>query len=182
MIGRRLLPVLAVLLAASAGAGAVFAGSIFIETQSPNIQGEATTVGYENQIEILSESLGAANPACGGGSGGALSVSEFSFSKFTDRASIDLFAALRDRTVFGAFVVRFVTTVGGSNAVYQTYTFHNVVLSVGSTASGAGDPRSVESWSISFSDVTLEYTFYDGSGKNAGTESVTITPAVCPGS
>ena len=155
---------------------------IFLEFSSPSIQGEATTIGFEGQIDVLSVSIGAYNPACSGGKGQA-SFSEFNFNKDTDRASVDMLAALGNHAVFGSATISYAVNAGSAGYVtYQTYQFDNAVLSSMSHAGSGGVTRTTESWSLSFSQATLTYSFVDGTGKISGTESVTVIPPTCPGS
>lgn len=147
---------------------------IFLEI--PGVQGEATVPAFANQIDILSASFAASNPAC---TKSSISVSELIVTKRADKATVDLLTAMRDRTAFPTITVRFVV---GTSAVYQKYELSNAMFSSTNTAGGGGDPRTVESWTVSFSQTVITYTFIDGSGKPGASESMTIIPAACPGS
>lgn len=153
--------------------GQAHAQQIFLEI--PGVQGEATTLGFNNQIDILAASFAASNPACAKSS---ISVSELALTKNADRASVDLLVAMRDHTVYPTVTFRFART---DNQVYQKYELSNAAFSTGNSAGGSG-ARNTEAWTVSFSQVIITYTYFDGSGKPGGTESMTIAPAVCPGS
>ncbi len=144
----------------------------------PGVQGESTIIGYENQIVVLNASLVAANPAC---AKSGLTVSELTFTKRADKASVDLYTAVRDRTVYPTITFRYLNG-SSNNPVYQKYELTNAIFSSTASAGAAGDARNVESWSVSFSQVVVTYTFIDANGKPGGTESTTLTPSVCPGS
>jgi type VI secretion system secreted protein Hcp len=65
-----------------------------------NIQGESQDSGFTNQIEVLSFSWGASQPAhvAGGGQGsGKASLGDLTITKRYDKSSPPLFAACRRR-------------------------------------------------------------------------------------
>jgi type VI secretion system Hcp family effector len=144
------------------------------------IQGEATTVGFQNQIAISSVSFGIANPACSGGKSGSI-PSEFIFTKATDRASVDLYQALHAHANLGLARFRVTRSIGGNQTTFTQYDFQDAILSSVSAAGTNADSRPLESWSLSFSQVTIVYTYYDAGGKNLGTEQMSITPSICIG-
>lgn len=146
----------------------------------PGVQGESTLLGFENQIIVLNASLVAANPAC---AKGGLTVSEVTFTKRADKASVDLYTAVRDRTVYPTITFRFLVSGGGSNYIaYQKYELTNAIFSSSAAAGSTGDTRNVESWTVSFSQLVVTYTFIDVNGKPGATETMTMVPSVCPGS
>lgn len=148
---------------------------IFLEI--PGVQGEATSPAFVNQIDVLSASFAASNPAC---TKSSISVSELILTKRADKATVDLLAAMRDRTTYATVTIRFARSNDGQ--VYQKYDLSNAMFSAASAAGGVGDLRNMESWNVSFSQAIVTYTFIDGQGKPSGTESVTLVPLVCPGS
>lgn len=147
----------------------------------PGVQGESTLLGFENQIILLSASLVAANPAC---AKGGLTVSEVSLTKRADKASVDLFTAVRDRTVYPTITFRFLVPSGGGSSyvTYQKFELTNAIFSSSAAAGSSGDTKNVESWTVSFSQIVVTYTFVDASGKPGATETMTMIPSVCPGS
>lgn len=154
--------------------GRAQAQAIYLEI--PAVQGEVVTpAAFANQIEVLSISFGGSKP-CGSN---PLSFSDISLMKRTDKASVDFLAALRDHTVYPTATVRFTNPTG---SVYQSYTLTNAVLtSVQTSGSAAGDARTTESVSMTFSQMVVSYQYFDGSGKSGGAaETTTITNTVCP--
>ena len=147
---------------------------VFLEI--PGVQGESTVIGFNSQIVVLNASLVAANPAC---AKSGLTVSELTFTKRTDKATVDLFTAVRDRTAYPTITFRFADPNG---TVYQKFELTNALFSSSAAAGSAGDVRNVESWTVSFSQVVVTYTFIDASGKPGATETTTLIPSVCPGS
>ena len=147
---------------------------VFLEI--PGVQGEATSIRFADQIVVLSASLVAANPAC---AKSGLTVSELNFTKRTDKATVDLYTAVRDRTPYPTITFRFADS---NDTVYQKFELTNALFSSSAAAGSAGDVKNVESWTVSFSQVVVTYTFIDASGKPGATETTTLIPSVCPGS
>ncbi|MFN7967635.1 MAG: type VI secretion system tube protein Hcp [Acidobacteriota bacterium] len=143
---------------------------------NPSVQGESTNPNFANQIDVLNASFGAANPACTGGKG-SLNISEVVFTKRADRASVDMISALSSHQTYTLAKFRFIRL----GFVYQEYQLDNAVLSSLNSAGSDGDPRNLESWTISFSRATVVYTYLDAKGQPAGTESILITPSACVG-
>jgi type VI protein secretion system component Hcp len=142
----------------------------------PGVQGEVVTpAAYANQIEVLSASFGASNPGC---SKTTLSVQDLSFVKYSDRASIAMWAGVRDHVVYPTVTLRFVRSDG---QLYQKYEMTNASFSSGNAGGSSGESRTTEAWSILFSQVVITYTYIDGSGKPGGTQSTTIVSSNCPG-
>lgn len=153
-------------------AGAAQAQGIYLET-TPVVLGESTAPGYENQIEITSVQFGMAKP-CGTGSP---SVSEITLSKTVDRSSVDLIAAAQAGTVFDTFVIRFTLATGSGVINQKTYTARDaVVTSVASSDAGSGSGG--ETFSVLFSEMTVEYRYVDAKGGSVP-ETVTIISPPC---
>jgi len=152
------------------------AQDMFLEI--PGVPGEVVTpAAFANQIAILSMSAGGSRPC--GGSPGSLSMSSLSVMKFTDKATVKLSTALRDGTVYPTATLRFVRSSDGQ--VYQVYQMNNAVVeSLQTSGSTGGDNVTIESVSFAYAQLGVTYTFFDGSGKAAGTESMTFTSGSCP--
>ena len=155
--------------------------AIFLKTSSPDIKGNATFQGYEDQIIIMSINTGGLNPGCSGGAGQP-SLNEVSFTKVLDPATVDFLTAFRDRTLVGG--MEFVIAIpGGGGGVYvetKRYTFDDVIF----TSYGTSDDEidaGFEVWTLSFGRATVTYTEYDQAGNPMAPESVTITPGNCVG-
>ena len=137
----------------------------------PDIPGEATRGGHENEIEIYSFSWGVANtvrPGAGAGRGaGRLEASDLTIMKKVDRASAPLMLAC----VMGKAIGQDVVLTGA----YGGSSFHNprvltasfdvvryvlkgaIVTSVSDSGSAGGDDRPMESVSIAYSALRFEY-------------------------
>ena len=65
--------------------------------------------------------------------------------------------------------------------VYQVYQMTNAVVeSLQTSGSTGGDNKTTEAVSFAYAQLGVTYTFFDGSGKAGGTESMTFTSGSCP--
>ena len=144
------------------------------------IKGESTAKGMEGKIEIYSFSLGASNPATIGSgttgiSGGKVSVSSFNVMKKTDKASPMLF----QRCCEGEHIPLVTVTLrkaGGTagQGAFLTYKFEKVMVeSVQWSGSSGGDDTPMESLSLAFGKVSIDYMVQGADGKLAkGSEAM----------
>lgn len=128
------------------------------------IEGEATRKGFEKQIEIMSFSLGAANPTSigsgGGGGSGKATLSSLSLMKTSDKSSPVLFQSCCQGKHFPKATVT-LHKAGGDEAVdYLVYELERVYVESiqWSGSSGGGDDRPSESLSLAFGKITVTYT------------------------
>lgn len=137
------------------------------------IDGESTRKDFEKQIEILSFSWGASNPATigsagAGGGAGKASLSSFNLMKISDAASPGIFQACCKGKHFDKAKVTLRKAGGEAPVDYLTYEFENVYIeSVQWSGSSGGDDRPVESVSIAFGKVTITYTPQSDKGATA---------------
>lgn len=154
--------------------GTAHAQGIYLET-TPTILGESTTPGYENQIALESAQLGMGTPC---GATASLTVSEFTATKQGDRSTVDLIAAVQAGTVYTEFVVRFTEDDPLAGVINkQTWTFRDVVVTSHSASAGSAGGVA-ESFSIGFSELTIEYRYVDSKGGQTP-ESTTILVGPC---
>jgi type VI secretion system secreted protein Hcp len=156
--------------------GAQAAQNIFLDI--PGVPGEVVTPAtFAGQIAVFSISAGGSSP-CGVG-GGQLSMSSVNIMKSTDKSTVKLSTALRDHSVYPTATIRFARS--SDNQVYQVWQMNNAVVeSLQTSGSTGGDDKTTESVSFAFAQLVVTYTFFDGSGKAAGTESMTFTSGSCP--
>src|ERR1700678_1604154 len=137
------------------------------------ITGESTSQGYTGCMEIFNFSLGAANPvtigsASTGGGGGKAILQPFSFTKKTDSASPALYQAC----VTGAHLATGTVSLrkaGGTALVYLTYGFKVIFVdSIQWSGSQGGDDTPMESVSLAFGTLTVDYQPQDSTGKPKG--------------
>jgi type VI secretion system secreted protein Hcp len=137
------------------------------------ITGESTDSNFAGCMEIFSFSLGAANPvtissSAGGAGGGKASLSGFNFMKKTDSASPALYQAC----VTGAHLATGTVSLrkaGGTALVYLTYGFKVIFVdSIQWSGSQGGDDTPMESVSLAFGTLTVDYQPQDSTGKPKG--------------
>jgi type VI secretion system secreted protein Hcp len=138
------------------------------------VEGESTRKGFDAQIELVSFSWGASNPATvgsasGGGGAGKATLSSFNCLKATDKASPVLFQACCQGKHFPKATLT-LNKAGGDDAVnYLVYDFENVFIeSIQWSGSSGGDDRPTESLSLAFGKVTISYTPQQATGAKAG--------------
>jgi len=158
----------------------------YMKISSPDVPGEATAKGMENQIEIYSFSWGASNPTTVGPgstglSAGRASVSSFNVMKKTETSSPKLFAACCAGQHYAKVEVtmRKATGTDGGQATFLKYTFEDVMVeSIQWSGSTGGDDSPTESLSLAFAKVAIDYSKQDektGSMKSAGNASWGVT-------
>jgi type VI secretion system secreted protein Hcp len=133
------------------------------------ITGESTAKGFEGKVEIVSFSWGGSNAitvgsGTGGMSGGKVSLSCFNLMKRTDKASTDLFQGLCSGKHYATATVT-MRKAGGEQLQYLTYKFTDVMVeSIQWSGSTGGDDTPVESLSLAYSKVEIEYKPQNANG------------------
>lgn len=147
-------------------AGPAAADQAFL--QLDGIEGEATAAGFEKQIEVLSWSWGVSNPATvgtgsGGMTAGRASIGELQVMKAADAATPRLFqnAAAGKHIPKGILVVR--REAGDGGFPYLRITLEDVLVTALQLSAGGEQP--MESLSVAFGKVVIEYRTTDASGK-----------------
>lgn len=143
-----------------------------IANQAP-IEGESTTEGYENWIDILSVSWGVSNPAPiisgGGGGAGKASFSDFNFVKKTDKSSPKLFLAVAKGEVLPSANFHVTDLIGAKVTPYIIFNLDKVRVTSYSISGAEGTDRPTESLSLNFAKVQYEYSSFDKAGKASKT-------------
>jgi type VI secretion system secreted protein Hcp len=127
------------------------------------IDGESQKDGHEKEIDIFSVSLAANNTStvgAGTGSGsGKVDISALNISKATDASSPLLFQKCCDGSHIATGKVTF-REVGGSGGPVEYLTYDLTECFISScTASGSdGSGRPMESISLTFTTITINYT------------------------
>jgi type VI secretion system secreted protein Hcp len=158
----------------------------FLKITSPDINGEATQVNFEQNIEIYSFSWGASNPTTvssgqAGLSAGKVSISSFNVMKKTDAASAAMFAACCAGQHYGQALVTLLKATGtsGQQQAFLIYTFTDVMVeSIQWSGSSGGDDTPTESVSFAFAAVAISYLKQDeatGAMSAAGDASWDLT-------
>jgi len=150
------------------------AGDMFLKVEG--VDGESEDHKNKGWIEILSWSWGEAQVGSagkGGGSGvGKVDMQDFSFSKYMDKATpkLMLFCANGKHIPTVDFLAR---KAGGDQENYMKMKLSDVLVSSFSTSNSAGSGSlPVESISLNFSKIELEYFQQDAKGKTASAGKV----------
>jgi type VI secretion system Hcp family effector len=126
-----------------------------------DVEGEATQKGFEKWIALESFSFGASNQmdpaaASGGMSSGKATLSHFSITKPTDKASLKIFQHCCSGKHFPDARVA-ICKAGGEQEKYLEYVFDAVGISDINWSGGGGDERPMEAASLAFGKVEIEY-------------------------
>lgn len=136
------------------------------------VAGEAMHKSHAGEMEILSFSLGASNPATvgtgtGGLSAGRVSVSTMDIMKKSDKASPILFQACCNGKHFDQAVITLNKATGeGGQSPFLKYTLTDVMVErVQWMGNGTtGDDTPAESVSLAFAKIEVEYQQQDAKG------------------
>jgi type VI secretion system secreted protein Hcp len=139
------------------------------------IKGESEAVGFEEQIQVESWSMGANNSGSAGlGTGmgtGKVSMQDFHFVMQNGKASAQIMLAVCKGNHIPQAVLSCRKTGGdGSPYTYYKYTFNDLVLS--SFQSGASQALPMEQVSFNYTKITLEYFQQKADGTVALTNTI----------
>ncbi len=127
--------------------------------QITGIAGESKEAKHKDWIDVLSWSFGESNPgtvATGSGAGaGKVQMSDFNFMATTSKASPKLFLACATGQHMKEAKLSAVKT-GAMQLEYLSWTFSDVLVS-GYQTTGSGGDVSMDSVSLAFSKVKVEY-------------------------
>lgn len=141
------------------------------------IKGESADAQHKDQIQVQSWSWGESNPASvtsgKGLSAGKVNMQDFSFTLVAGKASADLMKACATGAHIKDAVLSCRKAGGAGEAPQQDYyvfTFGDLVVSSFQTGGSGGGDEILESCTIAFSQVKVEYKIQDAKGvmANAG--------------
>lgn len=125
------------------------------------IDGESQDSKHDKWIDLLSWSVGltqSGNMHMGGGGGaGKVSMSDFNFVKYSDKASTELFLHCCNGKHIPKVEVE-VRKAGEKPLTYMKWTLEDVIVTSLQMGGSGGEDRLVEQVSISAAKTTLEYT------------------------
>jgi len=135
------------------------------------IPGESQDKTHKDEIQILSYSFGAqqsGSAGIGGGSGvGKVHIQDFQFTKFIDKSSPKLFEAcatgLHDKSA--VFTCR---KAGGTQQEYLKFTLSGAMVSSVSNATSGDETLPLETFSLNFNKIEIEYHPQDAKGGLGG--------------
>jgi len=136
------------------------------------IEGEATSDGHKNEIDVLSWSWGVTQPGSAGYAGAGAGVGRAQFqdltiSKYLDKASPKLMqtcAAGEHKPT----VVLTCRRAGGSQQDYLELKLSTVILSNYHVSGGGGESMPIESLTINYAKIEFSYWGQDEKGSKTG--------------
>jgi type VI secretion system secreted protein Hcp len=139
------------------------------------IKGESVDKAKAGQIDVLTWSWGMSNSGSahqGGGAGaGRANVQDLSFTKYIDKSTPELMLASCNGKHFdkATLVVR---KAGEKPLEYLTITMSEVIVTSVSTGGSGGDDRLMESVSLNFASVKVDYIEQAKVGGKSATPSM----------
>ena len=134
------------------------------------LDGESTDDKHGNWIDILSFQHGYSQPggidrsAVGGHTGGRVNVSEVTFVKQMDKASMPLADACATGKHIKSCEIEF-CSASGEKHTFMKYKLTDVLVSSYSVSGSGGGERPTESISLNFGKIEQAYTPFDNTGK-----------------
>ena len=141
------------------------------------IKGESEAVGFENQMQIKSWSLGASNAgsaSLGTGLGsGKVSLQDIHFTIENGKATVQLFLACCKGNHIPKAILSCRKTGGdGTPYTYYKVTFNDLVISSFQTGGHEGGGLPIEQCSFNFTKITHEYFQQKADGSVSLTNTV----------
>ena len=124
------------------------------------IDGESQDETHAGEIDVLAWSWGASQSGTthmgSGGGGGKVSVQDFSFTKYVDKATNLLWQRVFDGKPIkeGVLVMR---KAGGEQQEYFKVTLTDLIVSSVSTGGSGGEDRLTENVTLNFAETGIEY-------------------------
>ena len=140
-------------------------------SRSGAIKGEASDSTHKDEIEIIGWSWGmrAQTEMGGGGSVGKSTMREVTFRKRIDAASTALLSAQRSNDLIKKAVLSVRKAGGESPVEYFKITLQNGrVTSIDIESAGDEKPEMIESLTMSFQKISVEYTPQGADGQKRG--------------
>jgi type VI secretion system secreted protein Hcp len=129
------------------------------------IEGEATTTGFEKQIQLLSFSWGGSQvtsvAGTGGSGAGKVDLSDFSIMKYYDKSSPAMFKSLISGTHIKTGVVS-ATKAGGGGKPFLKISFGEMFVTSSQISASSEIPS--ESVSFSYNTIKVEYSTQNEQG------------------
>ena len=135
--------------------------------QITGVPGESTDAKHKSWIDVMSWSFGESNPGSlqsgGGGGAGKVQMSDFNFMSRMSKASPKLFLAcangqhMKEAKLVGVHS-------GPMQQEYLTWTFSDVLVSSYQTSGSEGGDDVMDSVSLAFSKVRVEYKLQKADG------------------
>ena len=143
-------------------------GNVAIYAKMTGIEGESKDQKHQNEIEVNSFSWGMTNPgsfsAGGGGGTGRVNVGEWNGTKFIDKAGVPLMVACATGRRIPEAIITLVKT-GGDRPEFLKITLTDVMITSYSHSAADGNDLPMESLSLNFAKVEVEYKEQNAQGQ-----------------
>lgn len=138
------------------------------------IPGESNDKPHKDQIDVLAWSWGMTQSgtthAGGGGGAGKANFQDLSVTKYIDKSSPKLMAAISTGDLLPSAVL-VVRKAGGTGLEYITITMEDVLITSLSTGGSGGEDRLTENITLNFARVTVDYIPQNDDGSTQTTET-----------
>lgn len=132
------------------------------------IEGESKHEGYKNHMDIMSYSMSVSNPPSltgGGFSSGKPNASDFNFMIAKGKSSTFLNKSCLMGTHIASATLKLSKTIGDAVLKdYMTYVFTDCFISSVSDGGSEGETDSINSVSLAFSKIEIQYSEQDTAG------------------
>ncbi len=144
-------------------------GNVGIYAKMTGIEGESRDQKHQNEIEVNSFSWGMTNAGTfstgGGGGAGKVNVGDWNGTKFIDKAGVPLMVACATGRHIPEVVISMVKS-GGDRPEFLRITLTDVmVTSYSHSAAGGSNDLPVESLSLNFAKMEVEYKEQNAQGQ-----------------
>ena len=138
------------------------------------IKGESKDSKHKDEIDVLAWSWGESNSGTmhmgGGGGGGMVNMQDFSFTKYVDKSSPDLFLNCAEGTHIKEATLT-CRKAGGGQQEYLNYKLVDLLITSLSGGGSGGEDRLTENLTINFAKI--EYTYKEQDEKGATKDTIT---------
>ncbi len=136
------------------------------------IDGEATDVDHKDWIEILSCSMGMADPEAGATGTtrrrGNVVIEDIVVVKELDKSSPKLMEKCARGEVIPSLMIDVCRAVEGGSSTYYKYELENVMVTSFQSSGSAEEGTPVETITLNYEEITVTYTEIDKTGKSKG--------------
>lgn len=143
-----------------------------------DVDGESNKKGFEKQTEFQAFSWSVSQTATThggsmGGTAGKAHVQDITFMKTLDKTSPTLLQNCMKGVHHKEIVMTFRKTTGDVQLPFLIYTMTDCVLSNYSISASNGSPEMLETMTINFARIKMEYVAQDKTGVKAGSNTAT---------
>ncbi len=132
------------------------------------VEGESKAEGHEKQIGVMSFSWGASQPGTfaqgSGGTAGKVSMTDFSFTMASEKSMTGLLKSCATGEHLKSAILYCAKSTGKKVEDYMTWTMEPVIVASYQTGGSSGAEVPVDSVSLAFGKIKIEYKMQDDKG------------------